>query len=51
MLSYGVLATPQEGGRFHLPLLWRCVEYGLPLLVAMGLRVRPWRPRRAEAAG
>jgi hypothetical protein len=50
MLSYGVLATPQEGGRFHLPLLWRCVEYGLPLLVAIGLRARSWRPRRAEAA-
>jgi hypothetical protein len=24
-----------EGGAFHLPLAWRCVEYGLPLLVAV----------------
>jgi hypothetical protein len=46
MLSYGVLATPPEGGRFHLPLLWRCVEYGVPLLVAIAFAARSRKARR-----
>ena len=51
MLSYGVLATPQEGGGFHLPLLWRCVEYGVPLLLGLVLGARSPRPPRAGAPG
>ena len=35
VLNYGVLATPAEGGSFHLPLVWRWVEQGLPLLLAL----------------
>jgi len=34
LLGYGVLEAPAEGGAFHLPLGWRVVEYGLPLLLA-----------------
>ena len=45
VLSYGVLAPPQEGGDFHLPLAWRCVEYGLPAALALALA---WRERRRE---
>ncbi len=36
LLSYGVLASPPEGGAFHLPLVWRFVEFGLPLAIAVG---------------
>ena len=37
VLSYGVLSPPIEGGGFHLPLAWRWVEYGIPLLLAVGI--------------
>jgi hypothetical protein len=37
ILSYGVLASPAEGGGFHLSLAWRWIEYGLPLTVALVL--------------
>ncbi len=45
VLSYGLLAPPLEGGRFHLPLGWRWVEYGVPLLLAGALAL--WSRRRA----
>ena len=34
VLSYGLLARPAGGGGFHLPLMWRWVEYGAPLAMA-----------------
>lgn len=40
VLSYGVLVPPAEGSSFHLPVAWRWVEYGLPLLLALGLAMR-----------
>jgi hypothetical protein len=40
ILNYGVLATPAEGRSFHLPLVWRWVEYGVPLALAILLAVR-----------
>ena len=43
VLSYGVLAPPAEGSGFHLPLAWRWVEYGLPLLLAIAIAVARWR--------
>lgn len=43
LLSYGVLAPPQEQGGFHLSLAWRWLEYGLPLALAALLA---WRRRR-----
>jgi len=46
LLSYGVFAPPVEGGAFHLPLAWRWVEYGLPVLVAGALALV--RRRRAS---
>lgn len=46
-LSYGVLVPPAEGAAFHLPLAWRCLEYGLPLLLALTLAaVRAMRRSR-----
>lgn len=46
LLNYGVFAPPVEGLSFHLPLIWRWVEFGLPLLLAMLLRFRR-RPSHA----
>lgn len=43
VLSYGVLVPPAEGSAFHLPVAWRWVEYGLPLLLAIGLAARRGR--------
>lgn len=40
LLNYGVLAPPVEGGNFHLPLAWRCLEYGAPALLALALFAR-----------
>ena len=37
VLSYGVFATPLSGRDFHLPFVWRLVEYGAPALLAAGL--------------
>ena len=48
VLNYGVMATPAEGRDFHLPLVWRWVEYGAPLVLAIALA---WRARRAAAGG
>jgi dipeptide/tripeptide permease len=33
-LNYGLFRVPAEGRSYHLPLEWRWVEYGLPLLLA-----------------
>ena len=49
LLSYGVFAPPLEGGAFHLPLVWRWVEYGLPVLLAGGLALA--RRRRGSSPG
>jgi hypothetical protein len=46
VLNYGVFRTPREGRDFHLPLAWRWIEYGLPLLLALALTLRS---RRAPA--
>jgi hypothetical protein len=46
ILSYGVFAPPLEGGAFHLPVTWRAVEYGAPLLLAAALAA--WRRRAAR---
>lgn len=46
ILSYGVLATPPEGGRFHLSLEGRWLEYGVPALIAALLALRKARQRR-----
>ena len=43
VLNYGVLSTPAEGRAFHLPLAWRWVEYGAPLLLAILLALRDRR--------
>jgi hypothetical protein len=45
ILSYGVLATPAEGGRFHLSIPWRWFEYGAPLALALVLAVKRARAR------
>ena len=37
LLGYGVLASPAEGGAFHLSLGWRAAEFGLPLALALML--------------
>ena len=37
VLNYGVFHTPGEGRNFHLPVAWRWVEYGLPLLLGAAL--------------
>lgn len=50
VLSYGVLAPPAEGSAFHLPLAWRWVEYGLPLLLAAAIAVTRLRRRGTVAA-
>lgn len=50
-LSYGVFATPAEGGAFHLPLAWRCLEYGLPLALAALLAVRARRHGEPRGSG
>ena len=34
LLSYGSFGTPAQGGAYHPNLVWRAVEYGLPLLLA-----------------
>ncbi|MCC6651135.1 MAG: DUF2029 domain-containing protein, partial [Candidatus Eisenbacteria bacterium] len=38
LLNYGVFVPPADGGAFHLPVSWRWIEYGLPLLLAISLR-------------
>ncbi len=51
VLNYGVLATPAEGRAFHLPLAWRWVEYGFPLLLAILLELRArWAAGRRPTA-
>lgn len=51
VLNYGVLATPDEGRTFHLPLAWRWVEYGAPLALAILLALRARKSaRRGPAA-
>jgi len=50
VLSYGVLTPPIEGSGFHLPLGWRWVEYGLPLLLATGIAAARWPARRTAGA-
>lgn len=42
ILNYGVFATPAAGRSFHLPLAWRMVEYGIPLIVGAAIA---WRRR------
>jgi Glycosyltransferase family 87 len=37
VLNYGVFAAPAEGRSYHLPVAWRVVEYGLPLILAFVL--------------
>jgi hypothetical protein len=49
MLSYGVFAPPAEGGAFHLPLAWRWLEYGLPVLLAAALVLARRRDRSGTA--
>lgn len=49
LLNYGVFSAPAEGGAFHLPLAWRWVEYGVPLLLAAGLAVLARRRKEARA--
>lgn len=39
-LNYGVFATPAAGLDHHPSLATRCVEYGLPLLLAIAIAVR-----------
>lgn len=47
LMAYGVLASPPEGGGFHLSLAWRAVEYGVPFLIAV-----PWTlSRRRRPSG
>ncbi|HYM80799.1 MAG TPA: glycosyltransferase family 87 protein [Candidatus Limnocylindria bacterium] len=48
VLSYGLLAPPLEGGRFHLPLAWRWVEYGVPMALAVTLG---WKHRHDRSRG
>ena len=48
LLNYGLLSSPAEGRSFHPPLAWRWVEYGTPLVLALGLF---WWRRRAHAPG
>jgi hypothetical protein len=51
LLSYGVFAPPVEGGAFHLPLAWRWVEFGVPVLLAGALALaRRRRTHPPEAA-
>jgi hypothetical protein len=40
LLNYGVFSAPAEGGSFHLPIAWRWVEYGLPVLLGIGIALR-----------
>jgi hypothetical protein len=40
ILSYGVFASPREGGAFHLSLIGRWFEYGVPLALAATLALR-----------
>ena len=48
ILSYGVVRPPAEGTSFHLPLVWRWVEYGAPLLLAAALGAARAGRRAAE---
>jgi hypothetical protein len=47
-LNYGVFGLPPEGRAFHLPLAWRWIEYGLPLVAA--LLLAGWRRARGPEA-
>ncbi len=49
LLAYGIFAPPAEGGRFHLSLAWRWVEYGLPLALAALLAFGRGAARRGNA--
>ncbi len=49
ILNYGVFARPAEGHGFHLSLGWRWVEYGAPLLLALGLVARARLTRSTSA--
>jgi hypothetical protein len=51
VLNYGVFRSPSAGRAYHLPVEWRWIEYGLPLILALALALRSWRSRRAAAAG
>jgi hypothetical protein len=46
ILNYGVFELPAAGRGFHLPLEWRWVEYGVPLLAALALSV--WHRARSR---
>ena len=46
LLNYGAFSAPADGASFHLSLAWRWLEYGLPLLVGIGLVV--WGKARRE---
>ena len=48
VLNYGVLVPPAEGGAFHLPLAWRALAYGVPLLVAIGVALARRRAARGK---
>lgn len=50
-LCYGVLATPGAGREFHLPLVWRWVEYGVPLGLAAWMAARGRSRARRAAEG
>jgi glycosyl transferase family 87 len=51
VLNYGVLSTPAAGRNFHLPLAWRCVEYGAPLVLAIVLALRARGTARLRPGG
>jgi hypothetical protein len=50
VLSYGLLATPVQGGAFHLGVGGRVFEYGVPAALAAWLAWLEWSARRREAA-
>ena len=48
-LGYGAFVPPLDGGGYHPPLAWRLVEYGLPVLLTLGLML--WRGAVAARRG
>ena len=48
ILNYGWFTAPGDAGGFHLPLSGRWVEYGIPLLLGLGLAIRGWLTARAR---
>src|SRR5262249_61025875 len=47
LFSYGILRPPAEGTNAHLAMGWRCLEYAVPLVLALLL----WSMRRRRAPG